>query len=372
MNTSIPELRLSFSLPLDQFDLKVDYTTTQQVTGVFGVSGAGKTSLLETVAGIRRHARGMIRFGEETWLDTTKNITLPPHHRNIGYVPQDSLLFPHKNVRQNLLAGSKRAHRNQQQMDGLLDRVTRLLNITDLLSRQIGKLSGGERQRVALGRAICSGPALLLLDEPLASLDIALRYKILPFLHRIKEEFHIPILLVSHDPVEVQALCDDLLVLREGEIIAEGKPREVLTNPAVFPVADREGFQNIFQAVIETHEEETSILRIGDEDSPVRIVTPRVTDPPGVKLLIGIAAYDIILGSHRPGGLSARNILPARITDIQSTGTLNLVTVTLAQHVPKLVVEVTEQSCREMNLTTGKEVYLIIKTASWRILGGEE
>jgi len=368
MNTSIPQLQLAFTLPLDQFDLNVEYTTTQQVTGVFGVSGAGKTSLLETVAGIRRNARGRICFGGEAWLDSTKNISLPAHHRNIGYVPQDSLLFPHKNVRQNLLAGSKRAHRNQQQMNELLDRVTRLLNIADLLSRQIDTLSGGERQRVALGRAICSGPGLLLLDEPLASLDIALRYKILPFLHRIKEEFHIPILLVSHDPIDVQALCDDLLVLREGAILAQGKPRRVLTNPEIFPVADREGYQNIFQADVDTHDGETSVLRMGEGDSPIRIITPRVSGAPGEKLLVGIAAYDIILGNQRPEGLSARNILQARITDIQSTGTLNLVTVTLAQQVPNLVVEVTEQSCREMNLVTGKEVYLIIKTASWRIL----
>ncbi len=175
-------------------------------------------------------------------------------------------------------------------------------------------------------------------------------------------------LVVSHDPVEVQALCDDLLVLKQGEIKARGEPQAVLTDPEVFPVADREGFQNIFQAVIDTHEEETSILRLGDDDSPVQIVTPRVTGSPGNKLLIGIAAYDIILGNHRPEGLSARNILPARITDIQSTGTLNLATLALARSVPNLVVEVTERSCREMELTSGKEVYLIIKTASWRIL----
>jgi len=367
MNTPTPQLRISFSLPLDQFTLQVDYTTAHQVTGVFGVSGAGKTSLLETVAGIRKDAEGVIKLGEETWLNSTDNTYLPPHQRKVGYVPQDNLLFPHQNVRQNLLAGAKRAERNQREIDSLFDRVVQLLDIAGLLSRQIGTLSGGERQRVALGRAICSGPGLLLLDEPLASLDVALRYQILPFLHRMKEEFRIPILLVSHDPVEVQALCDDLLVLKAGRITASGHPREVLTDPDVFPVADREGFQNIFPAIIEAHEQETSTLQMGEDGSSIRIVTPRAAGNPGDRVLVGIPAYDIILGDHEPKGLSARNILQADITNIHSAGTLNLVTVTLGENVPNLVVEITEKSTHEMALEPGKEVHLIIKTASWRL-----
>jgi len=341
------------------------------VTGVFGVSGAGKTSLLETVAGIRKQASGIIKFGNRTWFDSENNIYEPTHRRNIGYVPQDSLLFPHKNVRQNLLAGSGRAQKNQQPVDDLFDQVTMLLKIQNLLDRDVSTLSGGERQRVALGRALCSGPELLLLDEPLASLDITLRYHILPFLHRIKQEFNIPILLVSHDPIEVQALCNDLLVLDKGQIIAQGSPRNVLTNPDVFPMADKQGFQNIFPARVLRHEDNTSYLSMGENSSGVEIVTPRIDKNIGEQVLVSIPAYDIILGNNKPKGLSARNIISAEISDIQQSGVLILVTVNLGENIPELVVEITDNSRREMGLEPGKSIYLIIKTASWQIYGEE-
>jgi len=365
--TQIAPLQMHFRLPLDRFALEVEYTTTQQVTGVFGVSGAGKTSLLESLAGLRRGVQGVIRLGHDTWLDSSQKVYLPPNRRHIGYVPQESLLFPHKNVRENLLAGAGRARKNGQPLEALFRRVTDLLDVETLLARRVDTLSGGERQRVALGRAICSGPRILLLDEPLASLDVGLRYKILPFLHRIKKEFRIPIILVSHDPVEVQALCDELLVLKEGKIIDRGAPRQVLTNPEIFPVASREGFQNIFPAIVHKHEAEISLLRMGEADSDIEIVVPRVEASPGARVLVSIAAYEIILGTRRPEGLSARNILPARVRSVHSAGTLNLLTARLAENVPDLVVELTEHSCREMDLRPGKPVYLIIKTASWRI-----
>ena len=186
--SSLHTLTVRVQLALDRFDLDIDVTTHQQVTGIFGVSGSGKTSLLETICGLRRNAQGTIRFGEEVWLDTTTRTFVKPEQRHIGYVPQDGLLFPHKNVRQNLLSGSKRAVQNGHPLQETLQLVTDILELSPLLDRSVTTLSGGERQRVALGRAICSGPRLLLLDEPFASLDLALRRKLLPFLRRIRSE----------------------------------------------------------------------------------------------------------------------------------------------------------------------------------------
>ncbi len=215
-------LEVDVRLALDRFELEVDFVADQPVTGVFGASGAGKTSLLEVVAGLRRGARGRLAFGGEVWLDSTARRFVPPERRHIGYVPQDGLLFPHLNVRENLLAGRKRAVESGQQPAEALETVAGLLELGQLLERSVATLSGGERQRVALGRALCSGPPLLLLDEPLASLDLPLRRRLLPFLRRVRDQLTVPMLLVSHDPIEVQARCDDLSVLEEGRAIARG------------------------------------------------------------------------------------------------------------------------------------------------------
>ncbi|MDX1503947.1 MAG: ATP-binding cassette domain-containing protein, partial [Thermoanaerobaculia bacterium] len=187
-------LQIEVRLPLDRYDLEVGLTTRRHVTGIFGSSGAGKTTLLKVVAGLKRRARGRVVLGDAVWLDTDRRIYLPPEDRDVGYVPQEGLLFPHLNVRQNLLAGAKRARRRGRSPRALLADVAELLELGELLDRQVGSLSGGERQRVALGRAICSGPQLLLLDEPLASLDVPLRRRVLPYLRRVRRQLEIPIL----------------------------------------------------------------------------------------------------------------------------------------------------------------------------------
>lgn len=233
--TEPPRLAVQVTVPLAQFPLAVDFVAAQRVTGVFGPSGAGKTSLLHCIAGLKRKARGRIELGGEVWLDTKKGIYVPPERRAIGYVPQDGLLFPHRNVRGNLLAGAARARRHGWNVDETLKTVCDLLEIGPLLDREVATLSGGEHQRVALGRAICSGPRLLLLDEPLASLDQPLRQRVLPFLKRVRDEFALPMLLITHDPTEVQALCDEVVVLREGRLVAQGGVGEVLGKGDIRP-----------------------------------------------------------------------------------------------------------------------------------------
>lgn len=366
MNAEIP-LEVRVRLPLDQFELDVAFQTTHRVTGVFGVSGSGKTSLLEAIAGLRRGAHGLIRLGEVVWLDSAQRLCLRPEARGVGYVPQDSLLFPHKKVLGNLRAGRKRALRRSHDFEQTLATVIRVLDIEPLLGRETRTLSGGERQRVALGRALCSGPRLLLLDEPLASLDVGLRRKVLPFLHRVRTQFAIPMLVVSHNPIEVQALCDDLIVLREGKVIARGEPRTVLTRPDVFPIAENEGFENILPGRLLETTADMSLVGLGDKGSNPALVVPRSSLASGSRLLISVPANEITLAMERPVGLSARNIVPARVEDIQKMGTWRLISARVSENAPPIVVEVTAAAIEELHITPGTALFLIIKASSFTL-----
>jgi molybdate transport system ATP-binding protein len=362
--TGTPPLSVQVRLPLDRFALDVDFTTTHRVTGVFGVSGSGKTTLLETVAGLRGRASGRVRFGDEVWMDGARRIHVPPEGRGIGYVPQDSLLFPHLDVRGNLRVGHARAQRAGRDFDETFQNVVRVLELQPLLDRNASTLSGGERQRVALGRALCSAPRLLLLDEPLASLDAALRRRVLPFLHRVQAQLALPILLVSHDPVEVQALCDDLVVLRQGRVVARGEPRDVLTRPDVFPLAEHEGFQNLLPARVVETRAETSRVRLGDGSGGPALTVPRSALGPGATLMVGIPADEITLALEPPAGISARNAVPATVEAVRSAGAIHLVTARVSPGAPPLVAEVTADALTDLHVGPGTELYLLVKTSA--------
>ncbi len=222
-------------LPLAHFTLEVDAVLDGRVTAIFGASGAGKTSLLEIIAGLRRPAAGLVRVDRAILTHPAAHIFIPPDQRAVGYVPQEGALFPHLSVRKNLLyghasrpasaAGSAPGH-----VAGLtFEHVTEVLEIAALTARAIGTLSGGEKRRVALGRALLAAPRLLLLDEPLAGLDAPLRERLLPYLARVRDEFAIPMLYVTHSPDEVVALCDSVLVLANGRVTARGRPADLFT-----------------------------------------------------------------------------------------------------------------------------------------------
>jgi molybdate transport system ATP-binding protein len=205
------------SLPLADFVLEVNLQLSSQVTAIFGASGAGKTSLLDLIAGLRRPASALIQLDGRALTDTARGLAVPPRRRGIGYVPQDLALFPHLSVRQNLLYGWKASP-----PDGSLfsfEHVAAVLEIQPLAGRSVTGLSGGEQQRVALARALLTSPKLLLLDEPLASLDGALKARIIPYLARVRDEFRLPMLYVSHDRQEVQALCDEVVELARGKVL---------------------------------------------------------------------------------------------------------------------------------------------------------
>jgi molybdate transport system ATP-binding protein len=207
----------NISLPLADFTLEVNAELRNQVTAIFGPSGAGKTSLLDLIAGLRRPNSALIRLGDRVLTDTASKVEVPTRLRRIGYVPQDLALFPHLAVRQNLLYG----HDVEAETSPLFsyEHVTRVLEIGSLAGRPVTKLSGGEKQRVALARALLTSPQILLLDEPLASLDSALKSRIIPYFARIRDEFQLPVLYVTHDWNEVQAICAEAVIMERGTIV---------------------------------------------------------------------------------------------------------------------------------------------------------
>lgn len=215
-------------VPLAHFELQVDVEITQEVTALFGPSGAGKTTLLDLLAGLRPAASARIELGGRVLTDTASGLRVPPRDRRIGYVPQDGALFPHLSVRGNLFYGRKKEAAAGEHAFSL-EQVTGVLDLGPLLDRGIGALSGGEKQRVSLARALLSSPRLLLLDEPLASLDGELKSRVLTYLRRVRDELRVPMLYVSHATEEVVALCDEVLVLERGRIVARGEPRAVLS-----------------------------------------------------------------------------------------------------------------------------------------------
>ena len=302
-------LSIDLTVPLGQFDLQAKATLTERVTGVFGPSGAGKTTLLEVVAGVRR-ARGRLTFQGESWLDGSRSWT--PEARGVGWVPQDGLLFQRHSVRANLISGSARAGREASR---LLDEVIATLRLGPLLGRDVATLSGGERQRVALGRALCSAPRILLLDEPFGALDLPLRRSLLPFLHRLTRRFDLPTLLVSHDPVEVQLLCDEVLVLEAGGVTAQGSPQEILADSAVWQLGSQEGYNNVLPCVVLQTSQNDCRVRVGECE--LATVAPSGKLQAADESLLEVAARDVIVALERPQGISARNILPARVARVR-------------------------------------------------------
>lgn len=365
-------LTLDLHLPLERFELAVGCVTEAGVTGVFGPSGAGKSRLLAAIAGIEPRAAGRIEWsptgrnstgqgGGEVWLDSSRSLRLPPERRRIGLVPQEGLLFPHLDVRGNLLAGVPRRRRGEEAHRERFAAACRILELEPLLERAVDGLSGGERRRVALGRAICSDPALLLLDEPLAALDLALRRRLLPYLRRLRDELAIPMLLVSHDPGEIQALAESVLVLDRGRQVAFGPARSVLASAEVVGRSRELGWNNVLPARVLAVEGAGRVALGGIE--ALALTTPPLRSPAGASILVGLPSHEILLATVRPVGLSARNVLPATVVEVQHGPDLEAVVVRLDPSLPDLVVDVTEAARDDLALAPGREIWVIVKAA---------
>lgn len=354
---------LKCRIPVGDFLLDVDATFDARVTCIFGPSGAGKTTLLDAVAGLREAASGEIVIDGTYLFSSARKINLSPQERFIGYVPQEGALFPHLSVRKNILFGAGR--KPSEAARGIsLDHVAGLLEIAHLLDRPVRGLSGGESQRVALARALLSRPRLLLLDEPLASIDIGLKERIIPYLRRVREEFGLPMIYVSHDPVEVLSLADWVLMIKEGRLVARGVPREVLMSSLVISQLENDRFENVFDAVLIDTD-------IGGGRSRVRLKSkqdlfiPYTPGPLNRPLQIGIRGDDILVATNAPEGISAGNVFQAIVRKIDKMEGQAILRVDAGE---TFYVRLTSSAVARLGLAPGGEVYLIIKTRSCIVL----
>ena len=305
-------IEVRVELELARFHVRVDVRLGTGVTALMGPSGSGKTSLLEVVAGLRPGARGRIAVAGATWLDSHTGVCVPPEGRHVGYVPQDAGLFPHLNVRGNVLFGVRPD-------DAAAGTAIDTLEIRPLLDRNPASLSGGERQRVALARALATRPRLLLLDEPLASLDAALRGRVLPYLMRIRDEWKVPCLYVTHNVGEALAIAEHLVLLRDGVVESEGAPAELLSAPGVVREAEG-GLENLMAGRVVAHDGPggvTTVELTGGTPVSVPLAVERAV---GSALTLAIRAEDVLVSIEPIRGLSARNIYVGRVTALERTG----------------------------------------------------
>jgi molybdate transport system ATP-binding protein len=336
----------------------MDVSFQSQVTSVFGPSGSGKTSLLDTIAGLREVLSGEIKIGDRALFSSSQGINLPPRERSVGYVPQETALFPHLSVKKNILFGSNRSLNSRGIPDISLDHVTELLEIQHLLDRPVTQLSGGEAQRVALARALLSRPQLLLLDEPLASLDIGLKERIIPYLRRVRDEFAIPMIYVTHNPTEVLSLADWVVMIKGGKVVAQGEPQEMLASKWVLSGPEEGEVENIFDAHLRDSNPEAGRakvrLRSGQE-----LFVPCVDKPPGSFLQVRIRGDDIMVATKRPEGISAGNVL---------SGVVRKIEILDGQSILRVDAGEISGAVAALHLVEGQEVFLIIKTRSCIVL----
>lgn len=351
-------------LPLASFTLDVDVSFEARVTAVFGPSGSGKTSLLDLIAGLREISWGEIEVGGRTLFSSSQGINLSPQERWIGYVPQEAALFPHLSVRKNILFGSKRKTGFNAGGRVDLDHVIALLEIRHLLDRLVSYLSGGETQRVALARAILSRPQLLLLDEPLASLDIGLKEKILPYLRRVRDEFAIPMIYVTHNPAEVLSLADWVVMIREGKVVTQGVPHDVLASRLFLSDQDESDIENVFDARLADSDARAGRSRVQLE-SGQGLFIPWVNKPDGSFLQVRIRGDDILVATKRPEGISAGNVLPGIVRKIEMLNGQSILKVDAGGI---FVVRLTSAAVVTLHLVEGQRVFLVIKTRSCIVL----
>lgn len=365
-----PWFTVDIKLKLTAYTLAVSINTHTRALGIYGPSGAGKSSLVEALAGLREGTTGHIQILGKTWLDTRKKCALPPHKRTVGWVPQDHRLFPHWDVLRNLKAGWLRVGASTEARDQRLKDVIQILELGELLSRKPDQLSGGERQRVSLGRALCSHPEILILDEPLASLDTRLRQRLLAYLRAVQQEFTLPLIVISHDMTELQALCEEIYILKRGRIIDHGPPTPVFTR-LLGQASQDEGrsFINVIPIFpAEQKPEDPCVqVRIGHPDKGPTLELPHTPFETHKHAILHIAADDIILAKTQMNAISARNQLAAKIVDIQPHQNVTWITSKVVDEGPELVVAITRSALEDLALQVSEIVYLIIKSQALQL-----
>ncbi len=352
---------MSISVEIKQrfqgFDLDVQFEAPPGLTVLFGSSGSGKTSVINAVAGLRRPDQARITVDGRKLADSDAGIWVPPHRREVGYVFQEGRLFPHLNVRKNLLYGAGYA-KDRTAVAGF-DQVVEILGIGALLKRRPAELSGGEKQRVAIGRALLARPRMILADEPLAALDEPRKAEILPYFERLRDEFSLPILYVSHSIAEVARLATTVVAMEQGRVARVGLAAEVLSDPSFTPLGVR-AVGAVLDAKVATHHADglTELSANG-----VALLLPKVAHPVGHQVRVRVAAHDVILSRDEPKGLSALNIIAGTVQSVRSGDGPGAI-VSLDTQAGRILARITRRSAEALALHEGVACHAVIKSVS--------
>ncbi|WP_020656931.1 molybdenum ABC transporter ATP-binding protein [Massilia niastensis] len=349
-------IQARFRIDRGAFVLDVDLDFPERgVTALFGHSGSGKTTCLRVLAGLERAPGARVTVGGETWQDEARGVFVPTHRRAVGYVFQEASLFPHLSVRGNLEFGLTRIAPGERRFE--LAPVAELLGIAHLLEQRPAHLSGGERQRVAIARTLLASPRLLLMDEPLASLDLKRKLEILPYLERMHDELALPIVYVSHSPDEVARLADHLVLLEGGRVAASGPLVETLARIDLAPGFDEDAGV-VIDAVVDGHEPHgLTRLRFG---GGMLYVSQR-REAPGSRVRCRIHARDVSLTLERARGTSIVNILPVVVSEVGAGGAEGQVLVRMQVGDSALLARITEHSRRELGIAPGSRLWAQVK-----------
>ena len=359
-------IHLQINIARSAFQLNLDIQLPGQgITAIFGPSGSGKTTFLRAVAGLEKNPKGRIQIGTNIWQDTKQGIYLPTWQRPLGYVFQESSLLPHLSITENLNFGLKRAWKSassaQTEANKALQASVELLGIGSLLQRMPNELSGGERQRVAIARAIAMQPQLLLMDEPLASLDAARRQEIFPWLARLRDELKMPMLYVTHSAEEVTRLADHLVVLDKGNVKAQGPVNQVLTQ-VLNPVLVGEDAGALIGGHIGAIDTQWHLSRVDFDGGSVWIRDAGL--PIGKAVRIRILARDVSLATSEPQNTSIQNQLRGSIQSITSDAHPSQVMVVLKCGAEEVMARVTKRAVGDLALEVGRPVWAQVKSVA--------
>ena len=350
-------IEAKFAITRGDFLLDVDLQLPSRgVTALFGPSGCGKTTLLRSIAGLERHASGRLRIDGESWQQDRQFV--PAHRRPVGYVFQDAKLFSHLDVQANVEYGARRVPAKERVITP--KRAVDLLGIGPLLGRRPDTLSGGERQRVAIARALAVSPRLLLMDEPLASLDAARKREILPFIETLQRELDIPVIYVTHDLEEVTRLADYLVLIDAGKTVAAGDIHELLTRLDL-PLAHEAGASAVLEAKVTGHDPHYHLTCLDSAAGRFSVIDNEL--PPGRAVRLEIAARDVSLTLSPQADTSILNIFPARVDDLRGEGAAQVM-VRLQLGSATLLARVTRKSAAALGLEPGKQVYAQVKSVA--------
>ena len=331
-------------------------------TAVFGPSGAGKSTLLGVIAGTVKPTRGNVSLNGQALFSSGSGVDLPPERRRVGFVYQDTALFPHMTAERNILYGYRLTPKSRRRLHpgDLAD----LLGITHLLGRKPTELSGGERQRVALARTLATSPELLLLDEPMSALDLKLRGIVLGYLKAVHRELNMPMVYVSHSISEVVAIAESALILEDGRVTAFDQPRRLLSRASGEPGTELDvNLDNLLDGrVVEAHTDGSpGVVTAGG----AKLVAPTGHRQFGEKVVVAVGSREIIIATTPPVGISARNVLPGKVTSLTGNGSRQMVTINSGA---EFMVEITSAAVSELHIEPGSDVYLVIKSSSIAVM----